>query len=101
MSGAVTLRISDLQVDPAKTVHIRGVISSILGIHKVPAKVVFRISDSTETITVVINEQRELKEGTRVELVGRYKQLPSPTHRGPGEPPREAVFEVERFLESR
>jgi hypothetical protein len=101
-ADAVTLKISDLQVDPGKRVHLRGIVSSIVHVHKVPARVVFKISDSaTETITVVINELRDLKEGTQVELVGRYKELPSPTHKGPGEPPREAVFEVERILEQR
>lgn len=97
----VTLKIKQLQVDPAKSVRIRGVISSILGIRVVPARVVFKISDSSETITVVINEQVRLREGTEVELVGRYKELPSPIHDGPGEPPRQAVFEVERFLNLR
>ncbi len=97
----VTLKIKELHVDPAKSVRIRGVITSILGIRMVPAKVIFKISDSSETITVVINEQVQLKEGTQVELVGRYKELPSPMHTGPGEPPREAVFEVERFLDLR
>jgi hypothetical protein len=97
----VTLRIKQLQVDPAKSVRIRGVISSILGVRMVPAMVIFKISDSSETITVVLNEQVQLKEGTEVELVGRYKELPSPLHNGPGEPPREAVFEVERFLDLR
>ncbi len=97
------LKISDLVKDvdivPAKTVRIRGTVSSIVGIRMVPAKVVFKISDSRETLTVVINERVTLKEGTRVELVGRYKKMPSPTHTGPGEPPWEAVFEVERYLD--
>lgn len=99
----VELKIADLVKDvdvvPAKTVRIRGVISSIVGIRMVPAKVIFKISDSSETLTVVLNERVTLKEGTRVELVGRYKKMPSPTHTGPGEPPWEAVFEVERYLD--
>jgi hypothetical protein len=96
------LRISELPtVDPARTVRIRGVITSIVGIRMVPATIVFKISDSTETVTVVINERVNLREGTKIELVGRYKEVPSPTHAGPGEPPRVAVFVVDRYLDLR
>jgi hypothetical protein len=93
------LRIRELTVDPAKTVRIKGVISSIVGIRAMPATVIFKITDSTETITVVINEQVRLREGATIELVGKYKEVPSPSHSGAGEPPREAVFVVERYLD--
>jgi len=93
------LRIRELKVDAEKTVRIKGVISSIVGIRAMPATVVFKITDSTETITVVINEQVRLREGATIELVGKYKEVPSPTHSGAGEPPREAVFVVERYLD--
>jgi hypothetical protein len=95
----VELRISDLTVDPEKTVRISGTIASIEAMRLVPPKVIFKITDSTETITVLINEQVTLKEGMRIELVGRYKNIPSPSHSGPGEPPREAIFVVERFID--
>ncbi len=98
-TAPVTLKISELSVAPDKPVRIRGTITSIVGMRMVPAKVIFKISDSTETITVVINEQVQLKEGARIELVGRYKQMPAPMHTGPGEPPRQAVFEVERYVD--
>ncbi len=95
----VDLRIRELVVDPGKTVRIRGIVSSIVGIRLVPPKVIFKITDSVETITVLINEQITLKEGMRIELIGKYKEIPSPAHSGAGEPPREAVFVVERYLD--
>jgi hypothetical protein len=95
----VELRISALTVDPGKTVRIRGTIASVLGIRLVPPKVIFKVSDSTEMVTVVINEQVTLKEGARIELVGKYRNVASPMYTGPGEAPKEAVFVVERFLD--
>jgi hypothetical protein len=97
----VELTISELKVDPARMVRIKGVIASIVTIQHVPAKVVFKLSDSKETITVLINRQLRLEVGTRVELVGRYAEIPSPTRGGHGEPPRQAVFEVERISDVR
>lgn len=97
-TGPLELRISELEVNPDRTVRIVGIITAIDGIRLVPPKVIFRVSDSDETITVLIKEQTTLQEGTRIELVGTYQEIPSPVHDGAGEPPRQAVFVVERYL---
>ncbi len=95
----VELRVSDLTIDPDRTVRITARVDSILGMRLVPPKVIFKISDSQETITVLINEKVTLKEGMKIELVGHYKTIPSPMYTGPGEAPKEAVFVVDRFLD--
>jgi hypothetical protein len=94
----IELRISQLKIDPAKTVRIQGYITAIKAIRLVPPNVVFAISDSKETITALIKEQIILKEGTKVELIGKYKEIPSPVE-GNAEAPREAVFVVERYTD--
>ena len=93
------LRVSDLTIDPDRTVRITARVESILGMRLVPPKVIFKITDSQETVTVLINDKVTLKEGMMIELVGQYKTIPSPMYTGPGEAPREAVFVVERFLD--
>jgi hypothetical protein len=99
MGGPAELAIGDLVVDKERTVRIKGMISAIVGMRLVPPKVIFKVTDNTGTVTAVINEQAQLSEGTKVELVGTYDSVPSPTYDGPGEAPREDIFVVERHLD--
>jgi hypothetical protein len=80
-------------------VRVTGVITRILGMRLVPPKIIFNVTDNSGTVKVVINEKAQLTEGTKMELVGRYKTIPSPNHSGPGDAPTEEVFVVERFLD--
>ena len=98
-AGPAVLRISELTVDEDRTVRITGTIVTIEGLRMVPPKVIFKVSDSQETVTVLIKKQVSLREGARIELVGRYQEIPSPMYQGPGEPPKQAVFVVERYLD--
>lgn len=91
--------IGDLTPDPARTVRVKGVLSSIVGMRLVPPKLIFKITDNSGTVLAVINERLQLSEGTNLELVGQYRSIPSPMHTGPGEAPEEAVFVVERYLD--
>ena len=65
----------------------------------VPPKLIFKVTDASGTVLAVINEKAQLKEGTRLELVGTYHEIPSPMYSGPGEAPKETVFEVERYID--
>ncbi len=92
------LRISDLTLDPDKEVRIKGQVIEIVGMRMVPPKVIFKVYDGSETVMAVINEQLQLNGGEKMELVGKYMEIPSPMHTGPDEAPKESVFVVERYL---
>ena len=91
--------ISDLVPDPGRVVRIKGVLSAVVGMRLVPPQRIFQVTDRTGAVKVVIYEEVQLKEGTRLELVGRYKAIPSPMHTGPDEAPPENIFVVERYLD--
>jgi hypothetical protein len=93
------LEIASLSPDPDRIVRIKGVLAASIGMRLVPEMLVFTLTDSTGTVLAVIKENVQLKEGIRLELVGRYHAVPSPMYRGPGEAPKETVFEVERYLD--
>lgn len=95
----VDVPIGNLSPDPDRVVRIKGVVSSVVGMRMVPPKVILKVSDNSGTVTVVINEQTQISEGTKMELVGAYKAVPSPMYNGPGEAPTEDVFVVERYLD--
>lgn len=98
-AGPADVAIGELVLDAERTVRIKGVVSEVLGMRLVPPKVVFKVADQTGAVTVVINEQVQITEGTKMELVGKYGSFPSPMHSAPGEAPKESVFVVERFLD--
>jgi len=91
--------VGSLAPNPDRVVRIKGVVSSVVGMRMVPPKVILKVSDNSGTVTVVINEQAQISEGTKMELVGTYKAIPSPMYNGPGEAPTEDVFVVERYLD--
>jgi len=91
--------IGDLVVDKQRVIRIKGVISAIVGMRLVPPKVIFKVTDDTGTVLVLINEKAQLSEGTRMELVGHYKSIPSPTYGGPDEAPPQNIFVVDRYLD--
>ena len=91
--------IGDLSPDPKRTVRIRGMVTQIVGLRLVPPQVIFKIQDRSGAVTAVIYEQVQLDEGKKLELVGKYHNIPAPTYTGPGEAPREDVFVVERYLD--
>jgi hypothetical protein len=98
-NAPVDVAIADLTPDPDRVIRIKGVISSVVGMRLVPPKVILKVTDNSGTATVLINEQVQLSEGTKMELVGSYKTIPSPMYSGPGEAPTEEVFVVERYLD--
>jgi len=98
-TGPADVAIADLTPDPDRDVRIKGVISSIVGMRLVPPKLILKLTDNTGTVIAVINEKVQLSEGTKMELVGRYRTAPSPMHNGPGDAPTEQVFVVERYLD--
>lgn len=99
MGGPADVAIGDLVVDKERTVRIKGTVTAVVGMRLVPPKVIFKVSDGSGTVTAVINEQVQLTEGNKFELVGTYDSVPSPTYDGPGEAPRENIFVVERHLD--
>lgn len=98
-AGPTDVPIGEISLDPEQTIRIKGMISAVLGMRMVPPKVIFKLTDNTGTVTAIIMEQTTLSEGARMELVGVYKQIPSPMYAGPGEAPLEDVFVVERYLD--
>jgi hypothetical protein len=94
----IDLRVKDFAVGAKRNIRANGLITTILGIRLVPAKIIFKFADGSGEVTAVINEQVTLKEGSKIELVGKYVMAPSPMYSGPGEPPMEEVFVVERYL---
>jgi len=97
-SGLRDLPIGRLQVDPETTVRIVGFVSELGQIRMVPPRTVFRLRDDSGAVTVVLEERQVLTEGTRLELVGKYKEIPSPAHVDVEDAPPEACFVVERYL---
>jgi len=91
--------VGQLVPDADRVICVKGTISSIVGIRLVPPKVILKVTDDTGTVLVLINEKAQLSEGMRVELVGNYKPIPSPTYDGPGEAPLQNVFVVDRYLD--
>lgn len=98
-TGPVTVAIGALQPNPDREVRVKGVVSRVLGMRLVPPKVIFQLTDDSGSVTAVINEKAQLSEGTTLELVGRYHSVPSPMHSGPGTPPQEPTFVVDRYLD--
>jgi hypothetical protein len=95
------VEIGSLMSDPEKVVRIKGVISKVVGMRLVPPQRILEVTDNTGTVKVVIYDEAQFTEGTKMELVGKYKPIPSPTHDGPDEAPKEPIFVVERFLDLR
>jgi hypothetical protein len=93
------VEIANLVSDPEKVVRIKGVISKVVGMRLVPPQRILELTDNSGTVKVVIYDEAQFTEGTKMELVGQYKPIPSPTHDGPGEAPKEPIFVVERFLD--
>ena len=91
--------IGELSGGEVRQVRIKGVLSAIVGMRLVPPKLIFKVTDRTGTVLAVIKEKAQLKEGTKLELVGRYHEIPSPMYSGPGEAPKETVFEVDRYID--
>jgi hypothetical protein len=91
--------IGELTSGEVRQVRIKGVLSAIVGMRLVPPKLIFKVTDRTGTVLAVINEKAKLKEGTKLELVGSYHEIPSPMYSGPGEAPKETVFEVDRYID--
>jgi hypothetical protein len=91
--------IGALTAGEERQVRIKGRLSAIIGMRLVPPKLIFKVTDASGTVLAVINEKAQLKEGTKLELVGTYHEIPSPMYSGPGEAPKETVFEVERYLD--
>ncbi|MFH1130998.1 MAG: hypothetical protein V1754_06660 [Pseudomonadota bacterium] len=89
------ITIDKLQQDPNKVVRIRGYVSAVLGMRMVPRQTIITMRDDTGAVTAVIEDEDSLKEGTEVELTGRYQEIPSPMYNGPDEAPKEPVFVVE------
>jgi len=91
--------IVDLVPDAEQVVRIGAVVVQTLQMRLVPPMIVFRVRDkSGGEVNVLLKEQKVLQEGTRLELVGKYHEVPSPSYSGPGEAPPELLFVVERYL---
>jgi hypothetical protein len=93
------LTIDRLTPDEEKVVRLRVVVTALKGMRLVPPMMIFTAEDDTGSVTVVIKDKVEFSEGARLELVGRYKPIPSPTHDGPPPAPEEPIFVVERFID--
>lgn len=88
--AAQEVSLSSLSVDPSRTVKVRGIVAQIHGIQLVPPKFIFELSEGGKTIKVVIHDKVSLSEGSRVEVVGKYR-MDSETN--------DAMLVVERFFE--
>ncbi|MCC6749634.1 MAG: hypothetical protein IT371_18355 [Deltaproteobacteria bacterium] len=93
------LKIAALRPGATGLARVRGSVATVVGMRLVPPKVVFRLADGSGSVLVVINEQLQLSEGTKLELVGKYREMDSPMHSDPTPAPKEMVFEVERYLQ--
>lgn len=96
--GLEDMPIGRLSLDPSRSVRVVGMVSRLGQIRMVPPRTVFRLRDQSGAVTVVLDERKVLAEGTRLEIVGRYKEIPSPAHVDVDDAPSEACFVAERYL---
>lgn len=96
--GLVDTPIGGLSLDPSRSVRVVGMVSQLGQIRMIPPRTVFRLRDDSGAVTVVLDERKVLAEGTRIEIVGRYKEIPSPAHVDVDDAPAEACFVAERYL---
>lgn len=94
----VDVPIGRLSLDPSRSVRVVGMVSQLGQLRMVPPLTVFRLRDDSGAVTVVLDERKVLDEGTRLEIVGRYKEIPSPAHVDVDDAPHEACFVAERYL---